>query len=119
MRTFDTGATRDNATGKLEYARFLDVRVLRRFAEYMHVHRQQKDGVLREPDNWKKGIARRAYVDSLYRHAQDLLELYDYGECVRPETGEPVELQETICAILFNAMGLLYEILRGRDVKEA
>lgn len=113
MRKFEKGATRDGNEGKLEYARFFDSRVLRTFAEYMHKHRTQADGELRDPDNWKKGIPKDAYIDSLARHFWDLWELHQHGECIRHETKKPVGVVETLCGILFNTFGYLYEVLRG------
>src|SRR3990167_4084265 len=52
IRTFNSGATRDTLEGKLEFARFMSPIVLKRFSEYMNLHRKQTDGNLREPDNW-------------------------------------------------------------------
>ena len=117
IRKFKTGATRDTSDGKLEYARFLDPRVIRTFAEYMHAHRKQSDGTLREPDNWKKGIERSVYMDSLFRHLMDLWELHQYGKSVRHETGKEITFTETLCAILFNTFGYLYEYLKEYNSK--
>lgn len=108
MRKFESGATRDTNTNKLEWRRFLSLPALKRYCEYMHQHRKQADGTLREPDNWKKGIPLDVYADSLYRHMQEwalLLERED-GEVV----GEEVE--ELLCAILFNAFGYLHELVK-------
>ena len=63
-RTFDTGATRDALDGKLSYRGFLDPAVLERYSQYMHEKRTLSDGSLREPDDWKKGIPRKVYLDS-------------------------------------------------------
>ena len=115
VRMFETGATRDGTPGKYEYARFMDPRVLREYAGYMHRNRFQKDGSVRDPDNWKKGITRQAYMDSLQRHVIDLWELHDYGHATRPEDGSEITFSETLCAIMFNAMGYLYEVLKGRS----
>ena len=113
IRRFESGATRHTAEGKYEYARFMDPRVIKTYAAYMHRHRMLPGGEeLREPDNWKKGIPRQQYMDSLWRHVQDLWELHEYGSATRPEDGERVELIETLCAIMFNAMGYLFEALR-------
>ena len=118
LRQFDTGATRDTATGKYEYARFFDPKVLEARAAYMHKHRLQSDGTLRDPDNWKAGIPAPAYVDSLLRHVIDVWLIQDYGKAVRPETGEEVDLKEALCAIMFNAEGLLYELVRDEGAHE-
>lgn len=99
MRKFETGATRDNNEEKLEYARFLDPLVLERFAKYMHEHRKTADG-MREPDNWKKGIPTRAYIDSLWRHMHSVWKKH---ECGIDDT------YDHLSGILFNVMGLMYE----------
>ena len=115
MRQFASGATRDTNAGKLEYARFLDSRVMRVYSEYMNRHRIQADGELRDPDNWKSGIPIDAYMDSLSRHYHDLWELYQHGSAIRPETGQPAELRETLCSLMFNVMGWLYEDLKNGE----
>jgi len=107
MRRFDTGATRDTDAGKLDYTGFLSPAVLRRYAAYMHQHRTQPDGTLRAPDNWKKGIPLDAYRASLGRHFMDAW-LQDEGW----ETDTTDE--DTLCAIMFNAMGWLHELLKRR-----
>jgi hypothetical protein len=114
VRQFDSGATRDGRMGKYEYARFFDPAVIKAFAAYMHRHRIQPDGSLRDPDNWKKGMPRQAYMDSLFRHTMDLWELHDYGVAVRPENGQAVDYEETLCAVIFNAMGYLHEHLKAQ-----
>lgn len=107
-REFDTGANRDTAEGKLEYAGFLCPLVLKRFAEYMHEHRTLRDGTLRTSDNWKKGIPKEVYKHSLLRHVMDLW-LHMDGH---PEAATEA-LEESLCAIMFNAQGLLREHLRS------
>lgn len=106
MRYFDTGATRDTDDGKLDFEGFLSPRVLYRFAEYMHHHRHQADGVLRASDNWQKGIPREAYMKSLTRHFMEL------WLCWREGVDETID--DTLCAILFNVQGLLHERLRSK-----
>ena len=68
MRTFDTGATRDTDVGKFDYDGFLSPLVLVRYAAYMHKHRTQSDGTLRDSANWQKGIPRDQYRKSAWRH---------------------------------------------------
>ena len=108
MRKFETGATRDTDQGKLGYMGFFNPFVLKRYAEYMHKHRQQSDGSLRDPDNWQKGIDKKVYLDSKCRHFMDTW-LWAYGD-------PSVDIEETLCAELFNTMGFLYELLRQRGV---
>ena len=107
IRTFESGATRDTDEGKLDYEGFLSPLVVERYAQYMHKHRMQSDGRLRASDNWQRGIDTTAYIKSLYRHFLDLqLHHRGYSELAR----EPK--QEALCAIIFNAMGMLYESLK-------
>jgi len=113
VRKFDTGATRSSQEGKLEYRRFLSPTALRRYAEFMHKFRVQPDGTYREPDNWKKGIPRDSYMDSLGRHFMELWLIHD-GQEARDEKGDIVDLQTVLCAIIFNAMGYLHEDLKEK-----
>lgn len=103
IRTFDTGASRDTDEGKLDYEGFLSPRVLRRYAEYMQGHTMMADGSRRASDNWQKGIPKEVYMKSLTRHFMELWEKH---------RTQDVYDQETLCAILFNTMGLLHEELK-------
>lgn len=112
-REFETGATRNTDVGKYDYEGFLHPLVLERYAEYMHKHRIQPDGSLRASDNWTKGIPKTAYSKSLVRHMMDVWLLYkghkDVAVCD--------DIEESLCAVIFNSMGLLYEELMQRDIK--
>ena len=111
MRTFDSGATRDTVEGKLSYAKCLSPAVLRRYLEYMDKHRKQADGQMRDWDNWKKGIDVDAYMDSLVRHVWDMW-LMHTGTMPNDEN---VSAEDLLCAIMFNSMGYLFEILSVND----
>lgn len=108
-RTFDTGATRDTEEGKLDYEGFLSPRVLERYAQYMHGHRKQVDGTLRDSDNWQKGIPKDAYMKSMWRH------FFDVWKSHRKCGAKDADPQEELCALLFNVMGLLHEKLRDEE----
>ena len=56
MREFDTGATRDAETNKLDFEGFFSPLALEEYAKYMHMHRRQADGNVRDSDNWQKGM---------------------------------------------------------------
>ena len=110
-RIFETGATRSPEDGKYRYDRFFSPDVLRRRAKYMHQHRIQSDGQIRDPDNWKKGIPIESYIDSMLRHVVELW-LYYYGE-TDGEVYDDLEAKlDTLCAIMFNCEGLMYEEMK-------
>jgi hypothetical protein len=111
MRKFDTGATRDQDDTKHDYEGYLSPTVLRRFAEFMTKHRVQADGQLRDSDNWQKGIPQDAYLKSLLRHVMELW-LDHRGEIAEDEKGQVVDVQDALCAIIFNAQGYLHEELK-------
>lgn len=115
IRTFETGATRNTDTTKLDFEGFLHPLVLRRFAEYMHTHRQQADGTLRSADNWQKGIPADVYMKSLFRHFMDVWSLHRGVPVTSPETGLPVEMVEALMACLFNIQGYAFELLRAEQ----
>jgi hypothetical protein len=110
VRKFDTGATRDTEDGKLDYEGFFAPQVVRRFAQYMHEHRFQKDGSIRDSDNWQKGITLTAYMKSLWRHFIDVW-LHHRGRSTEAEEA----LEDALCGILFNTMGYLFETLLKQE----
>jgi hypothetical protein len=117
LRTFDTGATRDTSKDKLEPWGFLAPEVLAAFSRYMHKHRKQSDGSLRDADNWKKGIPEKVYRHSLARHFMDWW-LVTCGEVPQYDTDIAARMLEEdgitprdaelelLMAILFNVQGL-------------
>jgi len=110
IRVFETGATRDTDQGKHDYEGYLSPLVLMRFAEYMTKHRHQSDGTLRESDNWQKGIPLAQYMKSMFRHFMDVWRIHrGYTEATEPE-----DVTEALVALMFNTMGYLHEVLRGR-----
>ena len=103
MRNFESGATRDSDEDKYEYEGFLSPLVLERYAAYMHKHRFQADGQVRAADNWQKGIPKSSYVKSLIRHAFEVWRDWRKG----------IVNQDALCAVMFNAQGLLHEDLKA------
>lgn len=112
MRTFASGATRNTDTSKLDFEGFLSPLALEAFAEYMHSHRQQTDGVFRDSDNWQKGIPFDAYMKSMWRHFMDFWKLHRGLPAISPEDGHPIDKTEALCSILFNVQGYLHEHLK-------
>ncbi len=106
MRVFKTGATRNEDQNRLDYEGFLSPIVLERYAEYLHKHRLQADGKMRDSDNWQLGISKNVYIKSAFRH---------FMEVWKSHRGyKSIDLQESLCGLLFNIMGYLYEDLRAR-----
>ncbi len=106
MRQFESGATRNVDEDKPDYEGFLSPYALRAFAEYMHTHRRQADGKLRDSDNWQKGIPFEAYMKSMWRH---LVELWTEH---RADVGSVPAQVEALCALLFNVQGYLHELTK-------
>jgi len=105
MRKFESGATRNNDDGKLDYEGFLSPIVLEEFAKYMHKARVQDDGTIRDSDNWQKGIPRDEYMKSMWRHFHSVWKKHRAGE----------DNNEDLCALLFNVSGLLHEQKKNTD----
>lgn len=110
FRKFETGATRDTDNGKHDPEGFLHPLVIDAFNEFMHKNRVQKDGSLRDSDNWQKGIPLSAYMKSLWRHFHSVwLHHRGYGHKAK----EP--LIEALCAIMFNTMGYMLETIKTQE----
>lgn len=111
IRKFKSGATRDTEKGKPDLEGFLSPIVLKKYAEYMHRHRKQANGKLRDSDNWQQGLPLEVYMKSGWRHFHDWwLEHRGYES----RHG----LQDALCGIIFNASGYLYEILKKTNKKK-
>ena len=108
IRNFSTGATRDTNEGKYDYEGFLSPLVLERYAQYMHKCRVQSDGKLRDSDNWQKGIPVEQYMKSKLRHIMTTWVLHRQGGYDK-ET-----MLDSLCAELFNSMGMMFELLKNK-----
>jgi len=111
MRTFESGATRHTDADKLDYEGFFNPLIMKRYAEYLHKHRLQADGKLRDSDNWQRGIPVNEYMKSKFRHFIDTF-LIHRGYANQAENPN---IEETLCAELFNTMGMLLEVLRKKS----
>ena len=111
VRKFETGATRDTDENKLDYEAFFSPLVLERRAAFMHRNRFQSDGEVRDGDNWQKGIPLDQYAKSEWRHHHQFWKLHR-GYPTVDEKGNAVELEDAICALMFNLEGYLHEILK-------
>lgn len=106
IQKFDTGATRDIATDKLDYEGFLSPLVLEAFGTYMHHHRKMLDGSLRDSDNWQKGMPLTVYMKCGWRH------FFDWW---KEHRGLPSRegLVFALLGLLFNVQGYLHETLKN------
>lgn len=114
IRVFATGATRDTEDGKIDPEGFLSPVVIQRFSEYMHENRMQKDGSLRSSSNWQLGIPREAYIKSLWRHLLTLWKIHRKQGFLSEQRPTRKDLEDALCAIIFNAQGYLFEVLNDR-----
>lgn len=110
VRTFGTGATRDLDANKLDFEGFLSPLVMERYAQHMHRARAMADGTMRASDNWQLGIPIGAYMKSLWRHFFDVWKTH---------RGYPTasDIETELCALIFNANGMLHEILKNKVTK--
>lgn len=115
MRNFESGATRDNDTGKLDYEGFLSPLVLKRYAEYLNKHRTQSDGKLRDSDNWQ-GLFGEKHFDVCMKSA--LRHFVDWWMEHREGSGSETGIEEAICAVMFNAQAYLFKILKDNKAAE-
>ena len=113
MRQFDTGATRDDDTDKPDFEGFFSPLVLERRALYMHQHRRQSDGNLRDSDNWQKGMSLSVYIKSAWRHFVAWWKWHRAGTNVNQD-----EVEDALCALMFNAEGYLHELLKSKRQRE-
>jgi len=102
-RVFESGASRNSDTGKLDYEGFLSPIALKAYAEYMDSHRKLEDGSLRDSDNWQKGIPVDAYMKSMWRHFIDVWTNHRGAETEDSQ-------ERNLCAVIFNAFGMLHEL---------
>ena len=110
-RTSDTGATRDTAEGKFDFEAFFSTPVFFRLAAYMHKHRFQSDGTIRDGDNWQKGLDPDETFKSIIRHAFQAWAMKRGNNVVCPTEGS-MDMEETLGALMFNLMAYWHELLR-------
>lgn len=115
-RYFEGGAYRDTNNGKPDYEGYLSPLSLEAYGRYMMRHQKQSDGVIRDSDNWQKGIPATEYMKSAWRH------FIDWWKCHRQYQKQPSGynasmLEEALCALMFNVMGYLHELMKtqGRE----
>lgn len=111
MRAFDTGATRDTATNKIDPEGFLSPMVMMQYYKFMNMNRLQSNGELRDSDNWQKGIPTDTYMKSMYRH---MTEAWMEHRGHATENGH----RAALCGLIFNAMGYLHELVQVEGLRD-
>jgi hypothetical protein len=106
VRTFATGANRDQDTGKPDYEGFLSPLVLEAFGQYMNFNRYLADGSVRDSDNWQRGMPQDVYMKSGWRHFFDWWSWHRMGSCKEG-------LVWACCGLMFNLQGYLHEQLKA------
>ena len=114
VRSFSSGATRHIDDNKHDYEGYLSPYAIRRYGEYMLGHQIQADGTKRASDNWQKGIPVDVYMKSLFRHVVDSWSIRRGLHTIDTKDGHKVDIEEALCGVLFNAFGLLHEILKEK-----
>lgn len=115
LRQFASGATRNLDNNKIDYEGFLSPSVIEAFGKYMHSHRLQKDGTMRDSANWQAGIPLDVYMKSGWRHFFDWWKLHRGLEAASPEDGHQIDKVEALCALMFNVQGYLHELLKEQS----
>lgn len=134
IRKFKSGATRDTSNGKFDYLGFMHPLCDFSFAKYMHKHRFQADGSIRDANNWWGGFGKDVVIQSLVRHIEDLkllhsgffvYEVRDGDKCERvvlkeklkelPSNYTKIEPIDCCNAIRFNADAYKLETLKEND----
>ena len=114
LRTFPTGSTRSPDAGRIDPEGYLSPLVIERFSWYMLKHQVQSDGTKRESDNWQKGMSKESYIKGLWRHVLHLWQRHRGWTVTDSKAGH--DIQEDLCAIIFNAQGYLHELLKKEPV---
>ena len=107
-RSFPSGAIRNSDKHKPDYEGYLSPIVLIRYGEYMRLHQIRPDGDIRDSDDWQKGIPQDVYIKSMFRHFISV-----WASHRGLDTDE--DIQESLCGLLFNVMGYLFEVLKRDD----
>lgn len=104
VRTFKSGAIRDDDSTKEDYIETISWTALKRHAKYMTGKKARYGS-----GNFKKGIDIESYEQSLVRHLQKYLEnKYEQGT---------VEVEEDhLAAMMFNICGIMHEEERIKKV---
>lgn len=113
MNTFETGATRSEDTVRDDPDGYLSPLVMEMYFKYMTKHRVQADGLVREGDNWQKGIPLTRYMKGLWRHFFHMWQRHRGYEVTDPLAADSIE--EDMAAMFFNLQGYAHEYLKEKQ----
>lgn len=101
---YDTGATREDDSEKLDVEGFLSPLVIEAYSQYMHFNRKLPDGTLRDGSDWQNGIPYNRLMRSMWRHFKD---------CWLEHRLWPTKDGRVfnLCALMFNVMAYLHQVL--------
>ena len=111
MRQYSSGATRSSGKGKPSYCSYTSVLATRRYGQYMLEHETQADGEKRPPDNWKSGLEIKDTKESMGRHWEHVKTILD-GHTAIDDHGKEVDIEDALCAMMFNVTSMLHEVLK-------
>lgn len=112
VRTFETGANRSPDAHRDDPEGFLSPLVIDRYNQYMTKNRKLPDGSVRDSDNWQKGIPLTAYMKGAWRHFLHWWTRHRNHPVLDP--GAAADIEEDLCALMFNVMGYLHETVKAR-----
>lgn len=115
VKEFDTGATRSSSENRYDPEGYMSPLVEERFCEYMQMHQYQADGAKRDSDNWQKGMPLVTYMQGLKRHVLHMWTRHRGYHVLDDQAGANIE--EDLCAIIFNAQGYLHTLLAKRQAR--
>lgn len=117
LRSFETGATRSPDAGRPDPEGFMSPIVVECFSDYMNRNRVQSDGTVRASDNWQKGIPLPVYAKGLSRHYYHFWTRHRGYQVMDPMAAK--NIKDDLCAIMFNAAGYLFELLKAEQARLA
>lgn len=112
IRNFETGATRSADAGRYDPEGFLSPLAIERYSLYMAKNQKQPDGSIRTSDNWQKGLPIATYVKGMWRHFLHLWTRHRGYVVQDPLAAQ--DMEEDLCALLFNVQGMLHEVVKAR-----
>jgi hypothetical protein len=114
MRTFEGGATRDTSLEKHDPEGFFSPLAFDVYCAYMHKHRKQPNGEMRDSDNWQSGFGLSVVLKSAWRHLRDWWKIHRGYPVYDIKDGSIVTVEDAVCGVIFNAFSYLHELERAK-----